>query len=67
MSDAAALRRNFLWNTFGQITYMMCQFLCGIFVVRLAGAQQSGFYNVALTVTNIFLSLASFGMYSFQV
>ena len=67
MSDAATLRRNFLWNTFGQLTYMMCQFLCGIFVVRLAGAQQSGLYNVALTVTNIFLSLASFGMYSFQV
>lgn len=67
MADAATLRKNFLWNTFGQITYLMCQFLCGIFVVRLAGTQQSGLYNVALTVTNIFLSLASYGMYSFQV
>ena len=39
MQDAQTLRRNFLWNTFGQLTYMLCQFLCGILVVRLAGEQ----------------------------
>lgn len=59
--------RNFLWNTAGQITYMLCQFLCGILVVGLAGEQVSGVYNTALTATNIFLSIASYGMYSFQV
>lgn len=59
--------RNFIWNTAGQLTYMGCQFLCGIFVVSLAGNQVSGVYNTALTATNIFLSVASYGMYSFQV
>lgn len=59
--------RNFIWNTVGQLTYMVCQFLCGIFVVGLAGEQVSGVYNTALTATNIFLSIASYGMYSFQV
>ena len=24
------IENNFLWNTFGQLTYMLCQFLCGI-------------------------------------
>ena len=67
MQDAQTLRRNFLWNTFGQLTYMLCQFLCGILVVRLAGEQVSGVYNTALTATGIFLSIASYGMYSFQV
>ena len=59
--------KNFIWNTVGQLTYMICQFLCGIFVVSLAGNQVSGVYNTALTATNIFLSIASYGMYSFQV
>ena len=58
--------RNFMWNTAGQLTYMVCQFLCGILVVGLAGNQVSGVYNTALTATNIFLSIASYGMYSFQ-
>ena len=32
---------------------MLCQFLCGILVVRLAGEQVSGVYNTALTATGI--------------
>lgn len=32
-----------------------------------AGEQVSGVYNTALTATGIFLSIASYGMYSFQV
>lgn len=67
MHETKALRRNFLWNTFGQVAYMASQFLCGILVIRLAGTEDSGYYNVALNLTNIFLSLASYGMYSFQV
>lgn len=69
MQDAKTLRRNFLWNTAGQLIYMGAQFLCGILVVRFGadGVYNSGLYNTALTVTNIFLSMASYGMYSFQV
>ena len=32
MGDAKQLRRNFLWNTFGQIVYMVCHFLFGILI-----------------------------------
>ncbi len=67
MTDASALRRNFFWNTIGQLTYMGCQFLCGILVIGLAGERVSGVYNTALTATSIFLAAASYGMYSFQV
>ena len=55
MQDAQTLRRNFLWNTFGQLTYMLCQFLCGILVVRLAGEQVSGVYNTAVSYTHLTL------------
>lgn len=67
MTGSAAIKRNFFWNTIGQLTYMGCQFLCGIWVLRLAGEQASGVYNTALTATSVFLAVASYGMYSFQV
>lgn len=67
MQDAQTMKRNILWNTFGQLCYMISQYLCGILVVRLAGEQVSGVYNTALTATGIFLAIASYGMYSFQV
>ena len=67
MGDAKQLRRNFLWNTFGQIIYMVCHFLFGILILSLAGAEQSGIFTTAISATGIFLSIASYGMYNFQV
>ncbi len=67
MREQGALRRNFIWNTIGQLTYMACQFLCGLLVFRLGGEGASGVYNTALTATGVFLAVASYGMYSFQV
>lgn len=65
------LKRNFIWNTIGSLTYFACQWLFTILVVRLSpgelGVLNSGLLTTALTVTNMFLSLASFGMYNFQV
>ena len=65
MGDAKQLRRNFLWNTFGQIIYMVCHFLFGILILSLAGAEQSGIFTTAISATGIFLSIASYGMYNF--
>ena len=61
------MRRNFLWNTFGQVVYMVCHFLFGILILSLAGAEQSGIFTTAVSATGIFLSIASYGMYNFQV
>ena len=51
MGDAKQLRRNFLWNTFGQIVYMVCHFLFGILILSLAGAEQSGIFTTAVSAT----------------
>ena len=61
------MRKNFLWNTFGQVVYMVCHFLFGILILSLAGAEQSGIFTTAVSATGIFLSIASYGMYNFQV
>ena len=52
MGDAKQLRRNFLWNTFGQIVYMVCHFLFGILILSLAGAEQSGIFTTVLPILN---------------
>ncbi|MEG2931591.1 MAG: hypothetical protein RR825_07375, partial [Ruthenibacterium sp.] len=65
------LKRNFLWNTAGSLIYFAAQWLFTILVWRLitgnAAAVGAGLLNTATAVTNVFLSLASYGMYSYQV
>ena len=73
--DASAknLKRNLLFNTGGNLIYFACQWLVtGYFVNRLAALPDAGLYNggllnTAMAVTNVFLTLASFGMRTFQV
>ncbi|MEG1381912.1 MAG: lipopolysaccharide biosynthesis protein [Ruthenibacterium sp.] len=67
METRQSLRRNFLWNTAGSLIYFACQWLFTILAVRLAGVYVSGLLMMALTVTNVFLSIASYGMYNYQV
>ncbi|MEG2036574.1 MAG: lipopolysaccharide biosynthesis protein [Ruthenibacterium sp.] len=64
------LKRNFLWNTAGSLIYFAAQWLFTILVWRLItgnAAVGAGLLNTATAVTNVFLSLASYGMYSYQV
>lgn len=67
MYDAKALRKGVLWNTGGNMVYMACQFIFSMLVVRLAGETGSGLFNLAQSYANISLTIASYGMYSFQV
>ncbi len=71
--SARLLKRNLLFNTVGNLVYFACQWLVtGFFVNRLAASAADGIYNggllnTAMAVTNVFLTLASFGMRTFQV
>ncbi len=65
------LKRNFLWNTAGSLIYFAAQWLFTILVWRFGtqqiAQQNAGLLNVSTALTNTFLALAAFGMYSFQV
>ncbi|MEG0878757.1 MAG: hypothetical protein RSF00_08800 [Oscillospiraceae bacterium] len=61
------IKRNFFWNTLGAVLYQMCTWLTTILVVRLAGFEVSGLLGTAMTVTNTFITLASYGMRTYQV
>lgn len=64
------LKSNFIWNTIGSLVLYGCQWAVSILVVNLSsGAASSnvGLLQLAITVTNTFVSVASYGMRSFQV
>ncbi len=66
--DEHNLKRNLLFNTAGSMFYFICQWLItGLLVERLAGVYNAGLLATAMTVTNVFLTLASYGMRTYQV
>ncbi|MEG0616670.1 MAG: lipopolysaccharide biosynthesis protein [Oscillospiraceae bacterium] len=61
------LKRNFFWNTLGSLSYYAAQWAISMLVLRLVGIEQSGLFTTAFTVTNTFITLASYGMRTYQV
>ncbi len=65
------IKKNFIWNTVGSLIYFFAQWVFTILVWRLS-SEDTAFYNAGLltlatTVTNVFLALASYGMYNYHV
>ena len=62
-----SLKSGIMWNTWGNIYYLFCQWLLTILVVRLANFEMAGELSYAMTLSNIFYSIAIYGMRNFQV
>lgn len=63
-----SIKQNMLWNSIGSLTYLGCQWLITIFVVRLSESYESaGVLSLAMSVYNIFAPLAIYRMYTYQV
>ncbi len=56
-----------MWNTVGSVFYMATQWLITILVVRLGGVEPAGNLSLAMSVNNIFYSIAMFGIRNYQV
>ncbi|WP_418455563.1 lipopolysaccharide biosynthesis protein [Allofournierella sp.] len=61
------LRRNVLFNTAGSLIFYFCQAAMNLLVTALAGVEANGLLATAMTIANVALSAASFGMRTFQV
>ncbi|MDR1871950.1 MAG: hypothetical protein LBS60_08585 [Deltaproteobacteria bacterium] len=60
--------RPFLFNSGGTIVYMVCLWIINIFVVRLStGFSDAGNLALAMSIANIFRTVALFGVRNFQV
>lgn len=59
---------NILWNTIGNIFYLVCQWLLSVVVVRISGSYaDAGVLTLAISTTNIFATLAAFSVRNYQV
>lgn len=61
------LVHNILYSGAGSIIFTLCQWLTTIIIIRLLGYEASGFYALAITVTNTFFSISLWGIRSFQI
>ena len=61
------MRRNVLFNTAGSLLFYICQAAITLLVTALAGAEANGLLATGMTIANVCLSAASYGMRTFQV
>lgn len=66
-NDFNNTRKNLLWNAFGNIVYLGCQWLVTILVTRISGYEDAGILSLAMSISATFQSLALFGIRNFQV
>lgn len=63
-----SIKLNMIWNSAGSLTYLGCQWLITVLVVRLSdGYDAAGVLSLAMSVYNMFSSLAIYRMYTYQV
>lgn len=59
---------NMVWNTIGSFTYLICQWLLTLIVVRVSSnMQNAGNLSLAISITNIFFNLACFNVRPYLV
>ena len=60
--------KNVLWNTAGSLFYFVCQWLLSVAVVRFSnGFEDAGILSLAMSITNIFATIALFNIRNYQV
>lgn len=62
-----SIKSSILWNTWGSLFYLGCQWLLSVLVIRLSGFENSGVLTLSMSITNMFYSIAVYGMRTFQV
>ena len=61
--EKLSIFENMIWNTVGSFTYLFCQWLLTLIVVRISSdMENAGNLALAISITNIFFSLANFNV-----
>lgn len=66
MEKKLSLGRNVLYNSVGSLTYLVCQWLINVLVVRLGSYADGGMLSLSVTLTNVFYVLATFSLRVYQ-
>ena len=63
-----SLKRNMLWNSVGSFGNLLCQWLVTLLVVRLSSTYEpAGYLNLAISVTAIFGTAATFNLRTYII
>ncbi len=64
-----SMKGNMLWNSAGSLTYLACQWLVTVLVVRLSsgGYDAAGLLALAMSVVGLFGTLANYKMGTYQI
>ena len=66
--EKLSVKANMIWNSVGSMTYLACQWLTTIFVVRLSsGYDDAGILSLAMSVVGIFGTFANYKMGTYQI
>ncbi len=67
--EKLSVKANMLWNSVGSMTYLACQWLVTIVVVRLASGafDDAGVLSLAMSVVGIFGTFANYKMGTYQI
>lgn len=60
------LKGNIIWNSVGSIVYQGCVWLISVMVLWISGLENGGILTVAMSVSNIFFTVAIYGMRAYQ-
>lgn len=64
---ALTIKQNMMWNTAGNLVYLISQWLLSYFVVIILGYGEAGIFSLAMSLSATFYNVATFSMRNFQV
>lgn len=67
MAKELSTKQNMLYNTVGSFFYLGCQWLITIIVVHLGNFDMAGNLTIAISLSNTFSTIATYGMKNYQV
>lgn len=62
-----SIQKSIIWNSAGSMVYLITQWLISVLVVRLSGVETAGVLTLAMSVNNVFYSIAMQGIRNYQV
>ena len=66
--EELSIRQNTIWNSIGSFTYLFAQWLLSLIIVRISSdLNDVGNFALAISITNIFFSLACFNVRPYLV
>lgn len=62
-----SVKANVIWNAGGSLLYFGTQWLITVLLFRFMGAADAGVFQLCMTLSNVFITIALFGMRNYQI